>query len=158
MPPVDPADFRKLLGHFATGVTVLTARARDGHAMGMTANSLTSVSLVPPLVLVCLAHDASMHEVLTTGRRFVVNILSGEQEGISRRFAGQHEDRFDGIGYQEHEPGMLVLDGALAHLECERRALHEAGDHTILVAEVTGGATHDGRPLLYYRGGYAALR
>jgi flavin reductase (DIM6/NTAB) family NADH-FMN oxidoreductase RutF len=156
-PAVEPAEFRQLLGRFTTGVCVLTARTADGRLQGMTANSLSSISLLPPLVLVSIDHGAAMHPTLTTGRAFAVNILSAGQEGVSRRFATGHEDRFEGVGYHESPRGLVLLDGALAHLEVEREACHEAGDHTIVIGRVVGGATHEGRPLCYFRGGYAAL-
>jgi flavin reductase (DIM6/NTAB) family NADH-FMN oxidoreductase RutF len=154
---VDPAEFRQLLGRFTTGVCVLTAHTADGRLQGMTANSLSSVSLVPPLVLLSIDHRAAMHPTLTTCRAFAVNILGAGQEGVSRRFANDHEDRFEGVGYQESPRGLVLLDGALAHLEVERETCHEAGDHTIVIGRVVGGAAHEGRPLCYFRGGYAAL-
>ena len=123
----------------------------------MTANSLSSVSLEPPLVLLCIDHEASMHDLLVRSRQFAVNILSSGQETLSRRFAQEHEERFDGVGYGESPRGLVLLDGALAHLECERVATHEAGDHTILVGRVVAGTTNEGRPLCYFRGGYASL-
>lgn len=153
----DPADFRRLLGHFATGVTVLTARAPDGAPAGMTVNSLASVSLVPPLVSVAIDRTADVHDVLTAAKRFVINILDATQEGHSRRFAQSEVDRFDGVGWHPAPDGEPILDGVLAHIECEHFATHPAGDHTILVGRVTGGATRSGSPLLYYRGGYAGL-
>jgi flavin reductase (DIM6/NTAB) family NADH-FMN oxidoreductase RutF len=154
---VDPAEFRQLLGRFATGVTILTAHAPDGTLQGMTANSLASVSLVPPLVLVSIDHRAAMHGTFLQVRSFAINILSAGQEALSRRFANSVDDRFDGVGYHTSPRGLVLLDGALAHLECEREALHEAGDHTIVVARVVAGAAHDRRPLCYFRGGYAEL-
>lgn len=154
---VDQALFRQLLGRFATGVTVITARDAEGHPHGMTANSLSSVSLEPPLVLLCIDHEASMHGLLVQSAQFAVNILASNQETLSRRFAQEHEERFDGVGYQESPRGHVLLDGALAHIECERVATHEAGDHTILVGRVVAGGTTDGRPLCYFRGGYASL-
>ena len=153
---IDGPTFRQLLGRFATGVAVLTARDPDGTPHGMTANSLTSVSLEPPLILVCIDHDATMHALLSGGAAFAVNVLEAHQETLSRRFAGDHEDRFDGIGYRLSPRGLVLLDGALAHLECVAWARHEAGDHTIVIGRVVDGAARDGRPLLYYRGGYAA--
>jgi flavin reductase (DIM6/NTAB) family NADH-FMN oxidoreductase RutF len=123
----------------------------------MTANSLGSVSLRPPLISVSVDHEAEMHDAILKARVFVVNILSSPQEALARRFADQHEDRFDGIGYRLSPEGLVLLDGALAHIECVRQAEYPAGDHTIVVGRVVGGATADGRPLLYYRGGYAAL-
>lgn len=154
---VDQAHFRQLLGRFATGVTVITARDGDGRPHGMTANSLASVSLEPPLILLSIDHEASMHRLLITSPVFAVNILSSAQEAVSRRFAEERDERFDGVGYQESPRGLILLDGALAHLECERVATHEAGDHTILVGQVMAGAAFEGRPLCYFRGGYASL-
>ena len=154
---VDQAQFRQLLGRFATGVAVVTARDADGRPHGMTANSLASVSLEPPLVLLSIDHEAAMHRLLMTAPAFAVNILSSNQETVSRRFAVDREERFEGVGYQESPRGLILLDGALAHLECERTATHEAGDHTILVGRVVEGNALDGRPLCYFRGGYASL-
>jgi flavin reductase (DIM6/NTAB) family NADH-FMN oxidoreductase RutF len=129
----------------------------DGKPLGMTANSLASVSLQPPLVSVCVDREAEMHDAILSVSDFVVNILSGHQEALARRFADRYEDRFDGVGYHMSPDGLILLDGALAHLECQRRAEYPSGDHTIVLGRVVGGATTDGRPLLYYRGGYAAL-
>jgi flavin reductase (DIM6/NTAB) family NADH-FMN oxidoreductase RutF len=156
-PDIDAAQFRQLLGRFTTGVTVLTTRDTDGRAVGMTANSIASVSLRPPLLAASIGHEATLHTALLAADEFVVNILAESQEAISRRFAGAHADRFEGIGYTLSERGLVLLDGAHAHIECRRHALVEAGDHTILIGRVVGGATGDGRPLLYYRGGYAVL-
>jgi flavin reductase (DIM6/NTAB) family NADH-FMN oxidoreductase RutF len=124
---------------------------------GMTASSLASVSLHPPLVSVCIDHAAAMHDVIAAAPVFVVNILESAQEALSRRFADRHDDRFDGIGYHRSPDGLVLLDGALAHIECERFAVHPGGDHSIVLGRVIGGSTGDGHPLLYYRGGYAAL-
>jgi flavin reductase (DIM6/NTAB) family NADH-FMN oxidoreductase RutF len=156
-PEIDPAQFRQLLGRFATGVTILTVVTAEGQPIGMTANSLASVSLRPPLLSVCVDHEADMHEVILHADQFVVNVLSSPQETLARRFADKHEDRFDGIGYHLSPDGLILLDGALAHIECHRHAEYRAGDHTIVLGKVVGGATSDGRPLLYYRGGYAVL-
>jgi flavin reductase (DIM6/NTAB) family NADH-FMN oxidoreductase RutF len=154
---IDSAEFRQLLGHFATGVTVLTVVAPDGRPLGMTANSVCSVSLEPPLISVCVDRDAEMHGAILAVSRFVVNVLSGHQETLARRFADKHEDRFDGVGYHLSPDGLILLDGVLAHIECQREANYPGGDHTIVVGRVTGGAAFDGHPLLFYRGGYAAL-
>ncbi len=154
---VDPFQFRQLLGHFATGVTILTTTAPEGQPQGMTANSLSSVSLHPPLISVCVDREAEMHPVILQAPKFVVNVLASHQEAMARRFSDQHEDRFNGVGYHLSPEGLILLDGALAHVVCERQATFHAGDHTIVLGRVIGGATHDGHPLLYYRGGYAAL-
>lgn len=153
----DPFQFRQLLGRFATGVTILTVATPDGRPLGMTANSLASVSLSPPFISVCVDREAEMHAAILGVRRFVVNVLEGSQEALARRFSDKHEDRFDGVGYRLSREGLILLDGALAHIECERHGEYPGGDHTIVVGRVTGGRTGDGTPLLYYRGGYAAL-
>lgn len=154
---VDPATFRNLLGRFATGVTVLTLEGPDGRPAGMTASSLASVSLQPPLLSVCVDRQADLHDLIVAAQGFVVNVLESEQEALSRRFAEPHPDRFAGVGYHVGPGSQVFLDGALAHIECQRHALYDGGDHSIIVGRVVGGATGEGHPLLYYRGGYAAL-
>ena len=154
---MDAAQFRQLLGRFATGVTILTVTSSDGRPLGMTANSLASVSLYPPLISVCVDHEAEMHAAILRVDQFVVNVLSSSQETLARRFADKHEDRFEGVGYQMTPDGLIMLGGALAHIECQRHAEYPGGDHTIVVGRVIGGSTSKGRPLLYYRGGYAAI-
>jgi flavin reductase (DIM6/NTAB) family NADH-FMN oxidoreductase RutF len=154
---VDDAQFRQLLGRFATGVVVITLTSPDGQPHGMTANSLASVSLRPPLLSVSIDHGATMHDLVTGADQFVINVLSSHQEALSRRFADPHDDRFEGVGYHGGQHTGVLLDGALAHIECVRHDTVEAGDHTIVIGRVVAGETVDGRPLLYYRGGYAAL-
>lgn len=154
---VDPAQFRQLLGRFATGVTVVTTRDPSGQPVGMTASSVASVSLEPPLVLVAVDRANDMHPALSAAERFVLNVLAADQEAISRRFAAEHPNRFDGIGYCETRHGLPVLEGVLASIECETQAAVPGGDHTVFFGLVTGGAVSDRRPLLYYRGGYAGL-
>jgi flavin reductase (DIM6/NTAB) family NADH-FMN oxidoreductase RutF len=154
---IDSAQFRQLLGRFASGVTVLTVVAPDGRPMGMTATSFASVSLRPPLICVCVDHEAELPDVILKSREFVVNVLASQQETLARRFSDKHEDRFDGIGYHLSPEGLILLDGTLAHIVCERSGEYAGGDHTILMGRVVGGTTRSGRPLLYYRGGYAAL-
>jgi flavin reductase (DIM6/NTAB) family NADH-FMN oxidoreductase RutF len=157
MSAVDPARFRQLLGRFATGVTVITTDDAGGNPAGMTANTLVSVSLDPPLISVCIDHAADMHRTLGQATRFTINILAADQEAVSRRFAEQGTRRFEGIGFSRTDRGGIVLDGVLAHLECERMAEYPAGDHSIYIGRVAGGSTREGEPLLYYRGGYAGL-
>ena len=154
---IDPSQFRQLLGRFATGVTMLTTTSPEGQPLGMTANSLSSVSLHPPLISVCVDREAEMHDAILEAEEFVVNVLASPQEALARRFSDEHEDRFDGVGYHLSPEGLILLDGVLAHVVCGRYATYPAGDHTIVLGRVVGGATSDGRPLLYYRGGYAAL-
>lgn len=154
---MEPDQFRQLLGHFATGVAVLTVISPEGRPRGMTANSLSAVSLRPPLLSVCVDREAEMHDAILEVTQFALNVLSSPQEMLARRFSDQHEDRFDGIGYHIGPEGLVLLDGVLAHIECERYAQYPGGDHTIVIGRVIGGTTNNGRPLLFYRGGYAGL-
>jgi flavin reductase (DIM6/NTAB) family NADH-FMN oxidoreductase RutF len=155
----DPAQFRALLGRFATGVTVLTTRQPDGRPTGMTASSVASVSLSPPQLLVCVDRQHEMHAAMEASRHFVLNVLAADQEALSRRFASDAppSDRFDGVGYRDSDRGLPVLDGVVAHIECEKMNAVAAGDHTVFFGLVMGGGVTERRPLLYYRGGYAAL-
>lgn len=153
---VDPDGFRAVLGRFATGVTVVTVRDANGHDQGMTVSAFSSVSLSPPLVMICIGHDASLHPVIEQLDYFGVNILSAAQEALSRRFAA-HLNRFGGIGFERGDSGVALLEGTLAFLECRVVARHPAGDHTIVVGQVENVGNRDDRPLLYYRGGYAQL-
>jgi flavin reductase (DIM6/NTAB) family NADH-FMN oxidoreductase RutF len=146
-----------VLGRFPSGVTVVTTKGDDESDQGMTVSAFCSLSLDPPLVLICIEKTASVHEALTSAPGFVVNILSEKQEPIARRFSIVGIDRFEGIGFSRSGSGIAVLDDALAVIECTRSALHDAGDHTIVVGEVEAGRAENGRPLLYYRGGYAEL-
>lgn len=158
MPAVDPALFRQLLGRFATGVTVLTAVGPDGRPLGMTASSVASVSLDPPLLLVSVDRRNAMHAALAAASHFALNVLASDQEALARRFAEADEEaRFDGVGFAPSKRGVPLLDGALAHIECEKHAAVPGGDHTVYFGRVAGGAVTDRRPLLYYRGGYANL-
>ncbi len=154
---IDPDLFRAVLGRFATGVTIVTTRDEDGRDHGMTVSAFSSISLSPPLVMVCIANDATMAPVIRHAETFAVNVLCASQESYSRRFAGKLDDRFTDIGVTRGTLGNVVLDGVLASLECRVVARHPAGDHVIVLGEVESGTAHEGRPLLYYRGGYALL-
>lgn len=123
----------------------------------MTVSAFCSVSLDPPLVLICIEKTASAYSALTTAPGFVVNILSASQEQIARRFSIVDIDRFEGVGYTRSPNGLAVLDDVLGIIECATFAMHEAGDHTIIVGEVEAARAKNGTPLLYYRGGYAQL-
>ncbi len=153
---MDPYRFRHLCGRFATGIAVITSFDSADRPVGMTANSFASVSLSPPLVSVAIDHAASAHPALTSASHWTVNILDADQEALSRRFAAVDPDRFAGVGWQRSSEGGLRLDGVLAHLVCAHHDRFEIGDHTLLIGRVIGGDAADhGRPLLYYRGGYA---
>ena len=154
---VDPATFRSVLGRFASGVTIVTICDEEGLDHGMTVSAFCSLSLEPPLVLVCIDHAASMFPVLATTTAFAVNILSHNQEALSRRFAADEPDRFAGVGYVRGQGGCVLLDDVLAHLECSVTGRFDAGDHTIVIGQVETADAQSERPLLYYRGGYAQL-
>jgi flavin reductase (DIM6/NTAB) family NADH-FMN oxidoreductase RutF len=155
---IDSDTFRSVLGRFASGVTIITTRDDAGNDHGMTVSAFCSVSLTPPLVLACIDHTASMYTLLLGHRRFGVSILSSEGESYSRRFAADPDTgRFDGIAYSRGESGVVLLDDALAHLECHVIEHYVAGDHTIFIASVERAEPRHGQPLLYYRGGYAQL-
>jgi flavin reductase (DIM6/NTAB) family NADH-FMN oxidoreductase RutF len=155
---LDRDAFRSVLGRFASGITVVTACTDDGRDHGMTVSAFCSVSLAPPLVLICVALNTDMHRVLQDVSHFTVNILASHQEALSRRFADTDaEQRFEGIGFRRGKFGAPVLHDVLAYVECRIEARHEAGDHGVIVGEVEHAAARDDRPLLYYRGGYARL-
>jgi len=155
---IDPDTFRSVLGRFASGITVVTTLDADGHDVGMTVSAFCSVSLSPPMIQVCVDRAASLFAALEKSTQFGVNILAADQEALSRRFAtADSTRRFDGIGYERGESGVVLLDDALAHLECRVVARHEAGDHTMFVGQVESAHARNARPLLYYRGGYAQL-
>ncbi len=154
---IDSPTFRSVLGRFATGVTVVTACDDAGADHGMTVSAFCSLSLEPPLVLICIEHSTEMYRVLQSASRCVINVLTDEQETLSRRFAETMEDRFVGVGFTRGETNCAILDDVLAFAECEIIERHVAGDHTIYVANVITGSAREGRPLLYYRGGYSQM-
>lgn len=154
---VDADTFRSVLGRFASGVTVVTSLGRDGEDEGMTVSSFCSLSLEPPLVLICIDRTAAMYDSLAVCSHFIVQILSESQEAIARRFSGPDPNRFEGIGYVRGSRGIAILDDILAYIECRRVDAHPAGDHCIYVGEVEEAVTYEGRPLLRYRSGYAQL-
>jgi flavin reductase (DIM6/NTAB) family NADH-FMN oxidoreductase RutF len=148
-------DFRHVLGHFASGVTIVTTCDDASRPTGLTASAFTSVSLDPPLILVCVDHKAQCYSALRDGGRFAVNVLGLDQEVLSRRFATTKiVDKFDGVAYHLSDLKLPLLDGALARLQCVTVSAHVEGDHTILVGRVEQADTKDGEPLLYYRGRY----
>lgn len=154
-----PDQFRQLLGRFASGITVLTTVDARGRPHGMTVSAFSSLSLDPPLILVCVDRAATMLDVLDTGTHFAVNVLAEGQENLSRRFSLEEmELRFEGVAHSSGIGGVPVLHGALVTLECRRSARHDAGDHAIFVGEVVGGTLDPAaRPLLYYAGAYGRV-
>jgi flavin reductase (DIM6/NTAB) family NADH-FMN oxidoreductase RutF len=154
---IDPDAFRSALGRFASGVTILTARDAAGNDHGMTVSAFCSASLTPPLVLACVDKAAEMHDILSKASHFGISILAEGQEALSRRFAELPAGRFDAIGFSRGDTGVVLLDDAVAHLECKRLNRHDAGDHGVFLGEVERVATRGEHPLLYYRGGYTQL-
>lgn len=149
---------RDALGCFATGVTVVTCLDSNGKPVGLTANSFTSVSLDPPLLLVCIAKQAASAEAMIGAGHFAVNVLQTGQQPASIRFSTRHEDRFGPNDWSPGEYGAPVLDQSLGVFECETHAVHDAGDHHMLIGRVVKArfdASLD--PLLYFRGSYRRL-
>lgn len=151
---IDQARFRTVLGHFATGVTVVASMNHD-QPVGLSVNSFTSVSLDPPLVAFCVARESTTWPKIRGAGSFCVSVLSEDQEDLSRVFATRGADKFAGVGWDRAPSGAPYLLGSLAWIDCALDAEHDGGDHFIVVGrarrlEVIG----DGRPLIFYRGGY----
>ncbi|GAA3753987.1 flavin reductase family protein [Micromonospora maritima] len=147
---LDPADFRAAMASFPTGVTIVTTRDADGVPYGFTANSFCSVSLEPPLVLVCLARSAHSFPVFAGCERFAVSILQSHHTELARRFASKREDKFAQGRFRRTAGGLTVVDGAAAVLECDRYRQYEAGDHVILIGLVRTAQLAPTRdPVLY---------
>lgn len=155
--PVEKAEFRRALGHFAAGVTVVTSKLADGRLAGITVTAFTSLSLDPPLVLVCIDKRARIHDHLQLGGNYAVNMLAQDQELVSRTFASGDPEPFREIGYREGLLGAPLIQGAIAVVECRIVERLAGGDHTIIVGEVEATDVREGKPLLYFRGGYAQL-
>lgn len=147
-------EFRAALGRFASGVTVVTTRDRAGHLHGITVSAFSSVSMNPPLVLICIEKTTGSHHAFVESGVFVVNILSADQSEVSNQFAFKHEDKFDGIGYRLNDAQLPVLDGCLAILNCRVVNSYDGGDHTIFVGEVLDTAIAGNEPLIYWMGAY----
>ena len=159
--PFGSKEFRAALGAFATGVTVITTRGAD-HDYGMTANAFTSVSLDPPLVLVCVISGTEGAATIARNGVFAINVLSDQQEPISRYFASRDRPRgraaFAQISHRRAVTGSPILDGIAAYLDCRLAASHEAGDHVIFIGEVVAlGVEPEVRPLLFHGGRYHFL-
>jgi flavin reductase (DIM6/NTAB) family NADH-FMN oxidoreductase RutF len=154
----DQRTLRDALGSFATGVTVATCVDASGQPFGLTVNSFTSVSLDPPLLLVCIAKDARCGPALAEAGHFAVNVLQTGQQPASIRFSTRDQDRFGSTPWSTGETGAPLLMDSLAVFECERHAIHDAGDHYMLIGHVVR-ASFDPNvdPLLYFRGSYRRL-
>lgn len=148
-----------MFGCFATGVTIITAREEDGRPVGLTANSFSSVSLDPPLILFNLDRGANCAAAFAEGKPFAVSVLRHDQQAQSNHFASKVDDKFaeSEFDWTDGDNGCPVLDGALAHLECICDSLHDGGDHWIVIGRVSRTVRENGAPLLFYRGRYAGL-
>src|SRR5689334_15049683 len=155
--PVSKDEFRSAMSRFASGVTVVTAKTESNQPAGLTVSSFASLSLEPPLVLVCIDKRASIHDLLVEGGHFGVNVLAADQEILSRRFASRDVDRFSGTGYADGITGVPLLNDVVMAIECRIVHTYPGGDHTIVVGEVEHATFGDGKPLAYFRGGYAQL-
>lgn len=151
---LDSIVFRRTCAKFATGVAVATVLDGDGNPHGMTVNSFTSVSLNPPMVLFCVDHSATLLGTFRGATHYGLSVLADSQQSLSNRFAQRGQDRFDGVEWQRGLHGVPLIPGALAHLTCAVRQVIEAGDHSILLAEVVDAALFDGHPLLYFDSAY----
>lgn len=157
MSAIDQATFRQVLGHFPTGVTVI-AGMDDAEPVGLAVGSFFSLSLEPPLVGFCVGRTSGSWARMAPSKRFAVNILGADQEDVCRAFAMSGDDKFAGIGWRASEGGSPIIDGVLAWIDCEIDAVHEGGDHEIVVGRVLGmDIGHEGDPLVFFRGGYANL-
>jgi len=154
-PALDPKEFRAALGSFTTGVTVITARANDGTAVGMTANSFNSVSLDPPMVLWSLAKKSNSLPVFVATQHWAVHVLAADQEPLSNRFARSGEDKFAGLDLESNLQGVPLLKGCAARFQCKTSFQYEGGDHIIFVGEVTAFDRSDHPPLVFHAGRYA---
>lgn len=155
---IDQRTFRDAMGSFTTGVCVLGAVREDGRSIGVTVNSFTSVSLNPPLLLVCLGSDSPRSRTLIDAGAFSVSILANDQRDMSAHFAKPGEGLVPDQGWRTGANGAPVLDGSCATMECDIESLHDAGDHVVVIGRLTAIDTDAGRePLVYFRGGYRLI-
>ena len=155
--PIDDAGFRAAMAHFASGVTVVTTE-HEGRAYGMTVASFASLSLHPPLVLVCIEKLVKTHDAIAAAGKFGVSILASGQADVSSRFATRSEDKFAGLETDRGSLGVPLIRGAITTLECTLRQQLPGGDHSIFVGEVVHARTSEGAPLLYFASGYHEMR
>lgn len=151
--PIDEHRFRQTMGRFPSGVTVITTKYQN-QLYGITVSSFSSLSLRPPLVLICIDTAVASHDAIAGAGFFAVNMLARNQEHLSRRFATRDIDKFQGVAWHVGLHDLPLLDGALATIECRMHSQLPGGDHSIFVGEVMDAQVYDGLPLLYYRGGY----
>ena len=154
---IEPQELRRVMGHFATGVTVITTKDKDGTPQGLTANAFMSLSLNPPLVLISVDKGAASYACFETGNGYTVNFLGEGQEEISRRFATKGIDKFSGVQWHPGRNGAAIIDGVIGYVECKITQCHDGGDHTIVVGEILAASATGDRPLLFFKGKYQRL-
>ena len=154
---LDQDIFRKTCGRFATGIAVATVTAQDGTPFGLTVNSFTSVSAVPPLVLICIDYRSTVLTHFRSSAWYGVNVLADHQQDLSVRFSQRIPDRFEGLAWSQGASGVPVIEGCLASLECSVVQTVEAGDHAIFIAEVIRAQCREGKPLVYFGSEYRRL-
>lgn len=157
--PIDPRHFRDVLGHYPTGVVVITACRQDGSPTGLVAGTFTSVSLDPPLVAFLPAKSSTSWPAMRDAGSFCVNVLGFDHQHVCERFSASGGDKFAGVGWTPGQSGSPVLDEAIAWVDCDLEAIHEAGDHEIVVGRVRDLAVREGTagPLLFFRGKFGVL-
>jgi flavin reductase (DIM6/NTAB) family NADH-FMN oxidoreductase RutF len=157
--PIDAARFKKTLGHLPAGITVLTLVDEGGTAWGMTASSVTSLSLDPPMVLACVGDDAAIRHAIVKATFFGVNVLAGHQAEVAKRFADRARHRFlPGETWEVGPAEVPLVPGALARMECRRADVFQGGDHAIVCGVVEWSETAEGVPLLYWKGNWGPMR
>lgn len=154
---IDPRDLRNVMGHFPTGVTIITTKDATGKPFGLTANAFSSLSLDPPLVLICVDKKVDCYACFEESKVFVVNFLSEDQEHLSKRFATKGIEKFEGVTCQTGDCGAPRLDGAIGYIECKLISGHDGGDHTVYIGEVQSASASGERPLLFFKGKYYQL-
>jgi len=154
---MDAQELRRVMGHFATGVTVITTKGEDGTPNGLTANAFMSLSLAPPLVIISVDKNATCYSCFVPNNGFTVNFLSEDQEEISRRFATKGANKFAGLKWQTGSNGVAVIEGTLGSVECKITQCHDGGDHTIVLGEILRVSANGDRPLLFFKGKYHRL-
>jgi len=157
-PAFDQRQLRDALAQFATGVTIVCARADGGRYVGFTANSFNSVSLDPPLILWSLSQRSASLAAFERADRYSVNVLATAQVGLARRFSRPHADRFEGVAYALGWAGAPLIDGCVAWFECSHHAKHRAGDHVVFIGDVRACARGQGRGLVFHEHGYATTQ
>jgi flavin reductase (DIM6/NTAB) family NADH-FMN oxidoreductase RutF len=156
--PITQDDFRNALSRFASGVTVVTTRDARGNFYGITVSAFCSVSLDPPLILICIERSTVSHSAFEESGMFVVNVLNAAQSELSERFASPIPDKFEGVDYSLGDLGLPIINNCLVNLECRVRNIGDGGDHTVFIAEVENVMLWEGDPLLYFRSDYHGVR